>query len=262
MNKNTKELNKYQFLFCVVIFMNNYGIVYKVTNQLNNHAYIGQTTMELKTRKSGHLSCAKLKPESYFHRAIRKYGSENFKWEVIDVGYNKEDLNEKEIYWIKFYNTFEGEGYNVNVGGGSNKGLKFSEEQKLNLCISSGGKEFYVFDLDGNYLYERINQSGFAKEINTSVSNVGKVLHNEKNTIKGYILIFKENFSLELLDRKMNRTRNHRDFEVKDMMTGEIVGIWKNQSLCGKELNIHRGTISKCLTGALKSSNGMSFSYL
>lgn len=242
--------------------MECYGIIYKATNQLNNLSYIGQTVTSLNQRKHGHISCAKLRPESYFHRAIRKYGSENFEWEIIDYGIDCDDLNQKEIYWISHYNTYKGEGYNMVIGGNSNKGFKMSEEQKINLSISRGGKPFLVFDRDGNYLYTKINQSDFAKEINTSVSNVGKVLHNEKNTIKGLILIFKDEFCEEILFKKMNSTRNHREFIVKEKETNKTIGIWKNQTNCAKELNIHRGNISKCLTGHLNNCNGFIFSYI
>lgn len=94
------------------------GIIYKITNLLNNKLYIGQTTQELKKRwndhkKRGAKSCPALKA------AIGKYGKENFKIEEIDNASTIEELNIKEEYWIKFYNTIAPNGYNLTSGGNS-----------------------------------------------------------------------------------------------------------------------------------------------
>lgn len=104
-------------------------IIYKVTNLVNNKIYIGQTSQSLKRRQSRHLSSAFSNDSNYaFHKAIRKYGKENFDWEIIDNSETQEELNEKEIYWIKFYNSFSEHGYNMTLGGNGSSGYKMSEE--------------------------------------------------------------------------------------------------------------------------------------
>ena len=64
-----------------------YGIIYKCTNLINGKIYIGQTIKGLKRRKALHEITADKNRGFYFHNAIRKYGKENFKLEIIDSGY-------------------------------------------------------------------------------------------------------------------------------------------------------------------------------
>ena len=95
------------------------GCIYKITNKYNNKSYIGQTKRSLNVRIKEHYRDA-YRPKSgmyssLFHKAIRKYGSEAFESSVLEFC-NDEELNDREQYWIKYYNTFPN-GYNMNYGG-------------------------------------------------------------------------------------------------------------------------------------------------
>lgn len=118
-------------------------IIYKITNTKNNRIYIGQTTKSAKERLQKHIIEARCqkngnRPENYFHSAINKYGEDNFIIEQIDEANSIEELNDKEIYWINFYNCTSKEfGYNLMEGGKSGiKSLetrqKISEKKKEN----------------------------------------------------------------------------------------------------------------------------------
>jgi hypothetical protein len=51
-------------------------------------------------------------------RAIRKYGKEHFKIEIIEDNILKKNLDEREIYWIAYYKSNNSEfGYNLTKGG-------------------------------------------------------------------------------------------------------------------------------------------------
>lgn len=98
------------------------GIIYKYTSP-KNKVYIGKTTKE-NTRISQHKWASKISPKSYFHKAINKYGFENFKYEVIFriSSKNKETLNdllnEMEKYFIRKYQSNNAKyGYNLTEGG-------------------------------------------------------------------------------------------------------------------------------------------------
>jgi group I intron endonuclease len=95
--------------------MKKYGIVYKVTNLVNNKMYIGITTYSLSKRWSQH--CNDEKSLYALNTTIRKYGKESFKVEEIYSSFSKEDLCEKEVYFIKLYNTLAPNGYNMTTGG-------------------------------------------------------------------------------------------------------------------------------------------------
>lgn len=91
-------------------------IIYKVTNIINNKVYIGQTIGTLDVRKRKHLSDCKKNTKNKFHRALVKYGSDNFFWEQIDIASDLQELNTKEIQWIENYNSYK-KGYNSTLGG-------------------------------------------------------------------------------------------------------------------------------------------------
>lgn len=94
------------------------GIIYKAYNKINGKCYIGQTIQLLSERKGGHYSH---NPELYFHRALRKYSPEDWEWTIIDEGFEGDELNEKEIYWINYYNSRDpNKGYNIALGGKEN----------------------------------------------------------------------------------------------------------------------------------------------
>ena len=75
------------------------GLIYKYTNNINGKIYIGQTRQQLQKRHDKYLQ--QLNDHTYFHRALKKYGIENFTLEIIEDNIPLEQLDEKEIYWIK-----------------------------------------------------------------------------------------------------------------------------------------------------------------
>lgn len=117
-------------------------LIYKITFP-NGKVYIGQTIHSLKKRKAQHLGKLKNPKKSALHNAINLYGKENITWDIIDTASNKEDLNTKEIYWIKVYNSIPetegGWGYNLTLGGNS---CNHSQESKDKMSTAKKGKKF------------------------------------------------------------------------------------------------------------------------
>ena len=68
-------------------------LIYKVENLINGSCYIGQTVKSLEKRKLQHLCDVRNDSSYYLHRAIRKYGNENFKWSILCECLSKDDLN-------------------------------------------------------------------------------------------------------------------------------------------------------------------------
>lgn len=109
-----------------------------VTNRETNKKYIGQTVGKLGRRKNEHLCEAiRKRYNSYFHRAIIKYGMCSFDWKILQECDNIEDLNRLEIYYIDLYNTFY-DGYNLTLGGGGMIGYIPSKETRRKM--SKAGK--------------------------------------------------------------------------------------------------------------------------
>lgn len=89
------------------------GFIYKIENQINHKVYIGQTKRTIGERWIEHLEMHH--PEVPLYRAFIKYGISNFFIEQIEECPN-ENLDEREIFWINYYNSFEN-GYNATRGG-------------------------------------------------------------------------------------------------------------------------------------------------
>lgn len=95
--------------------MNNY-IIYIHTNIINGKVYIGKTCQSPELRYGsngcGYRECP------YFYNAIKKYGWDNFKHEILYQHLSLEDANKLEIETIKKYNSCDPDkGYNIRVGG-------------------------------------------------------------------------------------------------------------------------------------------------
>lgn len=94
-------------------------IIYKHTSP-SGKSYIGQTKHSMKIRWRGHIKASKTDSLNVFARAIRKYGHENFIHEILEDNIESQELaNEREQYWIAFYDTFNNplKGYNETSGG-------------------------------------------------------------------------------------------------------------------------------------------------
>ena len=91
-------------------------LIYKATSKTTGKVYIGQTQSTLEERIRKHQVASENK-QYHFYNAIRKYGFDDFTWEIIEDNINDVDtLNEREIYWIEYYNSYEN-GYNSTRGG-------------------------------------------------------------------------------------------------------------------------------------------------
>ena len=90
--------------------------IYKITKKSNGKSYIGQSN-DIERRFSEH----KNKKDIPIELAIQKYGINAFTYEVIEEC-SLDILDEREIYWIAYYNTYKGFGYNCSLGGGNNRG--------------------------------------------------------------------------------------------------------------------------------------------
>lgn len=94
--------------------------IYKITNLINGNSYIGQSVNIFKRWQQEKEDSNNVNSHSYNYplmRAFRKYGVDNFSFEILEEC-NVEDLNEREMYWISFYDTFFN-GYNQTLGGDS-----------------------------------------------------------------------------------------------------------------------------------------------
>jgi len=119
------------------------GKVYAALCLPTDKYYIGVTKKDLKERRYYHIRRA-LREEgvSAFHSAIRKYGEDNFVWNIISEYHNYDDALDAEQYFIKLYNTKSPDGYNMTDGGEGTLGAVLTAEHKQKIC--AGLKRFHL----------------------------------------------------------------------------------------------------------------------
>lgn len=221
------------------------GYIYIIKNLINDKVYIGQTSRNIEARWNQHKAAA-LRGENQgiiLYNAIRKYGIENFyisQLEEVDLN----NLNEREIYWIKFYNSQTPNGYNVRAGG-----------------EDPGRKEVYKIDILTNNIIECYGSAMAAAEANNiDLSLLTKVCRGEQESCGNFKWSYVENYnSLKTKDSKTNI----KSFKINqiDPTTNEIIKIWDSVKEAAKTLKIDASGISHCLSGRYKTSAGYKWSY-
>ncbi len=105
--------------------------IYKITNQISGKVYIGQSR-HIHKRWQEHCQPSS---DSVISKAIKKYGQENFTFEIIEEC-PLEQLNEREEFYIKKYNSCIPNGYNVmSSSDGIQSKFFLLEEKQLNEVI-------------------------------------------------------------------------------------------------------------------------------
>lgn len=99
------------------------GYIYKITNTITNKIYIGQ-------RKSQELDESYWGSGRLIKQSIKKYGLDAHNRELIEFCETIDILNEREKYWIKYYNCLTPNGYNIAVGGNQCPVHKLSDAEK------------------------------------------------------------------------------------------------------------------------------------
>lgn len=126
---------------------------YKITNLSNNKIYIGKAVNVGERWRKHKVSANRQDPNDYFylHRAMNKYGFDQFKIEIIGEYLNEEESLQREIQFIKLFNSNNREiGYNLTEGGEGSSGFKHSVESrqkmsqtKIDMNLSGENNPFY-----------------------------------------------------------------------------------------------------------------------
>lgn len=218
-------------------------IVYLVTNKINGKQYVGQTIRSIEERWRDH---CRVKDDNYFHRAIRKYGVNNFAVEVIDFAETTEELDEKEIFWIAKLNTLFPGGYNLRDGGNvSSRGKTGGLNRKSRLI--------YQFGMDGSMVNGYWGTAEAARKTGISDTLIYRSLKNENLLAGGYVWMYADSFSPEKLAKRIDSYPGMRWRSVVCVETGER---FKSMTHAAKAYGTTPGSISACCAGRLKTTAG------
>lgn len=98
--------------------------IYSFENKINGKRYVGQS-VNIEARHTRHLSASNNSSSDEYnkvlYKAFRKYGVENFSFSILEE-VEKENLNQREIFWIEHYDAFLN-GYNATPGGDGGNGI-------------------------------------------------------------------------------------------------------------------------------------------
>ena len=186
------------------------GYIYKIENQINHKVYIGQTIKSLNKRFSQHKNNY-TKPyfsQIHLYRAFKKYGIENFSFEKIEQ-VNDEDLDEREKYWIAYYNSYEN-GYNSTLGGRDIELYKWDQEQikKLYDEYRSARKVAKIIGCDHSTIDNIINKMNWPR-YSVSSQRLHRIVLIKEDT--EYIFSSLEEAANWLIENKITKSTSVRN---------------------------------------------------
>lgn len=192
--------------------------------------YVGQTKRPLKKRITQHCYKGK-KDNSYIDRALQKYGLENFIVEVIEECETREQLNEREKFWIAALNCKYPNGYNLKEGGANGAGYHHTAEARAKMSEKRKGHECAP--------ETRAKIGAKSKGRKHSPESITKAVAARK----GYVA------TPETL---MNLSKSHKKNIVYPVLETELEKRQITWSDLGKMLGVSKGLISAKLRGARK----------
>lgn len=191
---NTIEINGKQY----------YGVIYKIENTITHRVYIGQTThpkgFNGRYFHSGigiervykYLKCQEKcngRANQYLLRSIEKCGFDAFKVdEIIDVAETMQELNDKETYYIKLYDSYKN-GYNMSFGGDSCSGMPRPSGKD---CPNS--KQIYQISLDGKIIKLWDSATEASTKLNIDASSISMVCKHKRKTAGNYVWVLKSDY--------------------------------------------------------------------
>lgn len=236
--------------------------IYLRTNTVNGKQYVGQTN-DMKKRDYQWFNTNWFYAGTYITNARNKYGTENFKTEILKECDTQDELNHWEQYYIKELNTKYPNGYNLTDGGYGRSGYKMTEEQRLKMC-GSGNPMYDVhrFGEDnpwyGGHHTEETKQKlselkkGF-KHSEESKQKMSEERKGEKHWNYG-------NHWSEESKKKMSQSRKDKTKIYQYTLDGELAKVWDSQMECERNGFI-QSSIWKCCNGLQKTHKGYKWSY-
>lgn len=223
------------------------GLIYKATNKINGKEYVGQTNNTLGERKKQHIQSAlnsRKEPTNYFHKAIKKYGKDNFKWEILEDNILSENLNEREKYWIKYYDTFNN-GYNLTEGGDHDNHLQKWKENNPEMAIESAKRGYNLMRqiLEQNPEKDKQRQEKAIRGMKKYVEE-----HKEEWSQHSYETYLKHK---EQVDKQFAEFHKQQSKKVICIETGMI---YPSTSEAGRQTKISQSNISACCRGQRQSA--------
>lgn len=222
--------------------------IYKATNKINGKSYIGQT-IDFEHRKHVHIHRRDgyCDPNSIFHRALDKYGEENFEWEILAEIPGKDFANAFEREMIRKYNTYKPNGYNLTKGGDG--GSMWNAIPVVRLT------------LDGEFV-KRYDSACEASDDGFYYGGVLQSCRDPRAKTKGYIFMYEDEYKRKGGRRKEDwPVPNYAKEIIQCDMDGNFIKKYRMIADAERETGISHSSIIGCAKGNYRSAGGYIFVY-
>lgn len=236
-----------------------YGVIYKITNP-NGRIYIGQPinfTRRIKHYKEMEHSSRNNQP--IISNSIRKYGFEAHNITIIADNIPEFNLDDEEIYWIKFYksNIYEfpnNNGMNCTPGGGR---MVWSEES-----LAKRSNIVYCYTLKGEFLCSYKSTSYAGKILKISPSHISACCRDILQRCGNYMFryTYEEHIAPYVDSRVANKAKISKP--VKQILNGEIIQIWESAKEAERSGNFSSSGIRDACVGRSSTHKGYKWEYL
>ena len=211
--------------------------IYKITNLINGKIYVGKS-IDIQRRFRSHIneSLDENKPSYHhaIHRAMRKYGSDNFSFDILEEC-TEDKLNEREIYWISFFDCCvldsSDKGYNMTRGGDGSSSLDVNKIRKL-------------------------------WDEGLSINEIAEQLQCDRHTVSEHVKCY-ENFNEEENKRrKYSLISRHRSKSIKQYnLDGDFICQYESILDASEKTGVGYRTICSNIQGQSSSAGGFQWTY-
>lgn len=251
--------------------------IYCFTNKINNKQYIGSTIVKPNIRYNQHLYNATHKNVHQYnyplYQAIRKYGIENFNFEIIfQKECEEQEIRQIEKQYILKLNTLSPNGYNQTDD--TKHPINTAESyQKMSETKRENAKRVALVDGDNNILKIFRSIVDCAEELKIGEKNIASCCRGERHTAEGKIFMWiddVDNLIIPVYERasykgKKGTTQKqitNRKVAKIDLKTKEILATYDSLALAGRENNCDSSAISKVCNGKRNKCGGFFWQYI
>ena len=254
--------------------------VYIHENKINGKKYIGIT--RIKVQKRWGYEGSNYKNCTYFWRAIKKYGWNNFSHEILFQNLTGAEASELEKVLIKTFKSSDKKyGYNIATGGACTRGIKEETRKKfrdlgkgrtlskeIRRKISEhvpdrSGKNNPMYGvhldkgrpiicLDNGVEYKSVYE--ITSTLKLKEGGVRAVLAKRQNSTKGYHFVYKEEYDIN----------NYYSLSInggKEIICTDTDEIFSSIHDCAIKLGLNESSIVRVCKGKIRSTKGFHFQY-
>lgn len=249
--------------------------IYKIVNKINSKIYVGQS-IDIYDRWQQHRYKANNPKEKGFnqliHQAMRKYGDDNFTFEIIEQC-SQNLLDEREKFWIAKLNTLAPNGYNILQGGQQNREAHIWTCEICGCRISKGAKRCIKHTQAPTNRPEPLELARIIRE-QGGFEQAGRYFGVSGNAIRKWCKTFniphttKEIISwyetqIGYTKPNIPNTSQKRPVAQIDIKTNQVITIFESAAAAARALGKSKGShITECCHGKLKTAYGFKWTFI